>query len=96
MGKGALNRIRLLKKGLISTFLAQGIQAETRRDLFSSLKQQKAAVSYGKGFPLLLLQLPTGATLQLFGLVPPQAGSGPQEEVRRGSPPLFGEKTANG
>lgn len=95
-GAGAGSRIKLLKKGLIITFLAQGIRAETGRDLFSSLKQQKAAISYKKGFPLLALRLPTGTTLRFFGLVLPWAGSGPGEEVRRGSPPLFGEKTAKG
>lgn len=96
LGIEGVSRIRFLKNGRISSFSAQGIWAEMRRDLFSTLKQQKAAISYRKGFPLLLLRLPTGATLRLFGLVPPWAGSGPGEEVRRGSSPLFGEKTANG
>ena len=88
-GKGAVNRIRLLKKGLFNTFSAQGLCQEMRRALLSSVEQQKAAVSYGHGFSPLLLRLPTGH-------VPPRAGSGPGEELRWASPPLFGEKTANG
>lgn len=44
------------------------------RDLFSSLKQQKAAISYKKGFPLLALRLPTGTTLWFFGIRPRRGG----------------------
>lgn len=44
------------------------------RDLFSSLKQQKAAISYKKGFPLLALRLPTGTTLRFFGIRPRRGG----------------------
>lgn len=89
-GKRAVNRVRVLKKRWAISFSAQEIWGETKRDLFSFLKQQKAAVSYGKGFPLLLLRLPAGVTLWLLGLVPSPAGSGPGFEVRRGSSTLFG------
>lgn len=34
LGTEGVNRIRLLKKGQISSFSAQGIRAETRRDFF--------------------------------------------------------------
>lgn len=74
--KGGVNWTKLLKKGLISSFSAQRIWAEMTMDLFPSLKQQKAAVSYRKSFSLLLLWLPTGNTPWPFGLVPPGAGSG--------------------
>lgn len=75
-GKGGVNWIKLLKKELISSFSAQVVWTEMRMDLFSSLKQQKASVSYRKSFSLLLLWLPTGTIPWSFGLVPPGAGSG--------------------
>lgn len=74
------------------------MQGETGRYLFSSLKQQKAAVSYRKGFPLLL-QLPIGALWFCGSLVwclPPWPGPDPEEEVKWESSPLFGEKTGKG
>lgn len=49
-----------------------------RKDLLFSLKEKRAAISYRKGFPLLLPWLPTGTTLHFSGLAPPQTGGGGQ------------------
>lgn len=96
LGIDRVNRIRILKKGWISSFSAQGIRAETRRDLFSSLKQQKAAISYGKGFPLLLLRLPTGATLRLLGWCLPGLDQAWERRSGRDLLPFLGRKQQTG
>lgn len=65
-----------------------------RKDLLYSLKEKKAAVSYRKGFPLLFPWLTVGATLQFFGLAPPQTGAGPREEGRVGISSPFWEENS--